>query len=200
MTFGDPYAIDHSRRDIAPGVSPLFAERWSPRAFRNVEIPADILTAIFDAARWSPSCFNDQPWIFVTSTDEASFDRYLGLIVEGNRTWARHASVLGFAIARRHFAHNDTPNDWAAFDTGAAWMAMTLQARQYGLYTHGMGGIHKDAVYNQLDINREKYEVLCGFAIGALDVPDTLPRDLREREVLSQRNPLTNMWNPTDLS
>ncbi|MEO0355876.1 MAG: nitroreductase, partial [Cyanobacteria bacterium P01_A01_bin.3] len=81
-----------------------------------------------------------------------------------------------------------------------AWMAMTLQARQYGLYTHGMGGIHKDAVYNQLDINREKYEVLCGFAIGALDVPDTLPRDLREREVLSQRNPLTNMWNPTDLS
>ena len=200
MTFSDPYEVDRSRRDIAPGVSPLFANRWSPRALHKVDIPADVLTAIFEAARWSPSCFNDQPWIFITSTDEASFDRYLGLIVEGNRSWARNASVLGFAIARRHFAHNDTLNDWSAFDTGAAWMAMTLQARQYGLYTHGMGGIHKDAVYTQLNINREKYEVICGFAIGALDRPETLPRDLRERELLSLRNSLDTMWNPSDLS
>ena len=35
----------------------------------------------------------------------------------------------------------------AAFDCGAAWMAMTMQARKYGLYTHGMAGIDREAVY-----------------------------------------------------
>ena len=198
--FEDPYSPDYQQRDVAKGVDPLFSRRWSPRSLKKIEIPREILTAIFDAARWSPSCYNEQPWIFITSTDESSFNRYLGLLVEGNRAWARNASLLGFAIARRHFARNGNLNDWSNFDTGAAWMAMTLQARQYGLYTHGMGGIHKDAVYNQLNINREKYEVICGFAIGALDRRESLPQELRDREVVSLRNPLSNMWNPVDLS
>ena len=198
--FDDPYTIDYSGRDVAPGVSAQFVQRWSPRSFRKVDIPPDVLTAIFEAARWSPSCFNEQPWIFVTSTDEDSFVRYLGLLVEGNRVWARNASVLGFAISRRHFTRNDNPNDWSAFDTGAAWMALTLQAQQYGLYTHGMGGIRKDAVYEHLKLDRDKYEVICGFAIGALDRPESLPQELRDREVLTQRKPLANMWNPADLS
>lgn len=198
--FEDPYCPDYLRRDVVDGVDPLFAQRWSPRGFRKVEIPPEILTTIFDAARWSPSCFNDQPWIFITSTDESLFNQYLGLLVEGNRAWARNASVLGFAVTRRHFARNGEPNDWSAFDTGAAWMAMTLQARLYGLYTHGMGGIHKDAIYNQLNINRDKYAVICGFAIGALDRPESLPQELRDREILSLRNPLSSMWNPADLS
>ncbi|MYJ52003.1 MAG: hypothetical protein F4093_04955, partial [Gammaproteobacteria bacterium] len=45
-----------------PGVSPLFVERWSPRSFAPTEIDDETLARLFDAARWSPSSFNDQPW------------------------------------------------------------------------------------------------------------------------------------------
>ncbi|WP_275575126.1 nitroreductase family protein [Methylocucumis oryzae] len=43
----------------------LMAKRWSPRAFAADKPVSDTeLLALFEAARWSPSCFNDQPWRF----------------------------------------------------------------------------------------------------------------------------------------
>ncbi len=44
------------------GVLPVILERWSPRAFADRDVdPADLKT-IFEAARWAPSSFNEQPW------------------------------------------------------------------------------------------------------------------------------------------
>jgi len=43
------------------GVLPLILERWSPRAFTDRDVsPAD-LRIIFEAARWAPSSYNEQP-------------------------------------------------------------------------------------------------------------------------------------------
>ena len=72
MNYPKPYAVNFDQRDPAPGVDPLFVERWSPRALRKADIPEADLRTIFDAARWSPSCYNEQPLGFVTSTP-ASF-------------------------------------------------------------------------------------------------------------------------------
>ena len=46
-------------------IEPLFTERWSPRAYDGSSIPQADLDRIFEAARWSPSAFNYQPWRFV---------------------------------------------------------------------------------------------------------------------------------------
>jgi nitroreductase len=193
--FPTDYQPDFSRRNPAPEVDESLWQRWSPRAFRKVAIPAETLTAIIDAARWSPSCFNEQPWLILTAATADDFALYLSLLNEKNQQWAVNASVLGFMVARRHFAHNGKPNRWAAFDTGAAWMALTLQARKFGLYTHGMGGIDTQEIYRQLAINEETHEVICGFAIGLIDTPEKLPtEDLREREFPSERKPLAEMW------
>jgi nitroreductase len=193
--FPTDYQPDFSHRDPAPGVDEFLSHRWSPRSFRQVEIPAETLTAIIDAARWSPSCFNEQPWLIMTSSTPEEFALYLGLLNEKNQQWAVNAAVLGFMVARRHFAHNGKPNRWAAFDTGAAWMSLTLQARRFGLYTHGMGGINLAEIYPQLGIPEAEYEVICGFAIGAIDRPEKLAtEDLREREYPSERRPLPEIW------
>lgn len=195
MKYSDDLPANFSQRDPAAGVDTLFHQRWSPRSFKKVEISEDDLKTIFDAARWAPSCFNGQPWRIYTSTP-ASFDRFLNLLGEGNQVWAKNAGVLGFMVAKLAFDHNGKPNAYAEFDTGAAWMTLTLQARKLGLYTHGMGGILHDQVYEAFNIDREQYKVIAGFAIGVIDTPDKLPEDKQKMEQPSARKSLQDIWHP----
>jgi nitroreductase len=184
---------DFSQRDPAAGVDALFVERWSPRAFVKADIAASTLASIIDAARWSPSCFNDQPWRFYTSNAD-TFGAFLDLLVEGNQAWAANAGVLGFITARKQFAHNGEPNGFASFDAGAAWLAMTLQANKVGLHTHGMGGIHRDAAAEYLGLDTDEEQVLMGFAIGTAADVNQLTDEQRQREVPNGRRPLDEIW------
>ena len=145
------------------------------------------------AARWSPSCFNDQPWRIYTST-EASFDAFLNLLVEGNQAWAKDTSVLGFVVAKLTFDHNDKPNAWAEFDCGAAWMSLSLQARMEGLYSHGMGGFHAEAAAEYLQLDQTNHKVVMAFALGHMAAADTLTEEQIEAEQPNQRKPLDEVW------
>ena len=103
-------------------------------------IPSDNLKKIFDAARWSPSCVNEQPWLFFTaSRDSDSFSDFLACLKESNQLWAKNAGTIGFLVSRRFFKTKDRENQLADFDCGASWMALTIQAR-FRYFTHGMGG------------------------------------------------------------
>lgn len=173
----------------AAGVEPLITSRWSPRAYLPEPIAKDELGLVFEAARLAPSCYNEQPWRFFTSTDN-SYPLFLDLLVEGNQAWAKTAPVLGFIAASRRYQRNGEDNYHAAFDSGAAWMAMSLQARVLGLYTHGMGGIHYDRVYDALGLDRDAYQVICGFAIGRLDPAGD--------EELTGRKPVGEIWRQVE--
>jgi nitroreductase len=128
-------------------VDPLFIDRWSPRAFSPEPIPSETLASLFEAARWAPSCYGEQPWLFLYAARPHDLELFRSLLVDGNRVWADRAPALAFAFARLKFSRNGKPNRWAQFDTGAAWMSLALQARTLGLYTHGMGGIHAERVH-----------------------------------------------------
>jgi nitroreductase len=184
---------DFSQRDPIPGVDPLFHQRWSPRSFVKKGLDAAVLTRIIDAARWSPSCFNAQPWRIYTSNDE-SFAAFLDLLMEGNQVWAKDAEVIGFFVAEITFEHNGKDNPYAEFDCGAAWMSLTLQAQAEGLYTHGMGGIHHDRVAAHLGLDEAKQKVVMGFAIGRIGPREALPAELAEREQPSPRKSLDDIW------
>jgi len=188
--------IDFSLRISESGVDPLFIERWSPRGFQAAyEIDHAVLTRIFDAARWAPSCFNEQPWTFVTSTKE-SFKDFLPLLVESNQVWAQHASIIGFAVGDKHFEKNGKNNQHFQFDAGAAWMSLCLQARKEDLYAHGMGGIKFDAINEFLSIDTEKQQVLMGFVIGKLSDRGHLSVELQQKEKPSARKSLQEIWKP----
>jgi len=182
-----------NNRSPLQGVSPLFYERWSPRAFDSGEIDEATLSRLIDAARWSPSCMNEQPWLIYTSTKN-TFNDYLGLLMETNQVWAKTASVIGFMVGRKQFEKNGKDNPFQAFDCGAAWMAMTLQARHEGLYTHGMGGIKREAIVEYLDLNGDSQAVLMGFTIGRLGDPKQLSEEMRAIEKPSQRKALDQIW------
>jgi len=48
----------------------LIRERWSPRAFADKAVPADVLRSLFEAARWAPSSNNEQPWVFIVAESQ----------------------------------------------------------------------------------------------------------------------------------
>ncbi len=172
-------------------IHPVFLERWSPRAFTGEAMPQDDLLALFEAARWAPSASNRQPWRFVYAhRGTEAFQAILSTLDEGNRRWTPDAAVLAVIISK---THNRTasgelrPAYTHAFDTGAAWCALALQATFSGYHVHAMAGIDRDKAMIAAGVP-EGYRVEAGLAIGKIAPKDTLPDDLKAREVPSQRH------------
>ncbi len=144
------------------GVLPLILERWSPRAFADRDVnPADLKT-IFEAARWAPSSFNEQPWrFFVGHRNSETYKKIFGALVPFNQAWVQTAPVLILSVARTRFSHNDSPNNYAIHDLGAADGFITLQAASMGIATHQMAGFDQAKA-------RDAFEIPESFAIGSV--------------------------------
>jgi nitroreductase len=174
-------------------VSPMFLDRWSPRAFDPTPIPEEDIATLFEAARWAPSCFNEQPWIFLYGTSEEERAVFLEILAEGNRRWAKNAPILAVSFARRTFARNDRPNRHAGHDCGAAWVSLAFQARMLGLYAHGMAGFSQAKAYELLSVPEAEYEAMTAIAIGAFGDLDALPGEIRKNEQPNERKPLAEV-------
>ena len=76
-------------------INPVFVNRWSPRGMTGEEINEDDLMALFEAARWAPSSYNNQPWRFIyAKRNTESWKKLFGLLVEGNKMWAKDSAAL----------------------------------------------------------------------------------------------------------
>ncbi len=188
--FEDKGKLIKNSRQPEHTIDPLFINRWSPRAFDPSPIPENTVKSVFEAARWSMSCFNEQPWLFAYAYERHDLELYLGILNEWNQRWAKSAPALGFILAKNNFDKNGKLNHWAQFDTGAAWMAMTLQARMLGLYTHGIAGFDREGIYDKLGIPKDKYTAIAAFAIGKYGDKDKLEDDFRSIESPNDRKPL----------
>ncbi len=51
-------------------VQELIRNRWSPRAFSEKRVPNEVLRSLFEAARWAPSSYNEQPCAFIVGTKD----------------------------------------------------------------------------------------------------------------------------------
>lgn len=161
----------------------LLRERRSPRAFLPEALEPGVVDALLEAARWAPSCFNEQPWrLVVAEQGTPAFDAFVGALMAGNQGWAKHAGALIAVASCPTFAHNGKPNRWAAYDTGAAVMALSLQAVEEGLVTHQMGGFDADALAAVVALP-EGFELHSVVAVGRQGPAALLPDALAEREV-----------------
>ncbi|WP_201212666.1 nitroreductase family protein [Rhodocyclus purpureus] len=181
-------------RPVDNGVSPLFVERWSPRAFADAPIDDAQLSTLFEAARWAPSAYNAQPWRFIYARrDSAEWATFLGLLVDFNRSWAQHASALVVVVSATQLVPpgqaEAVPNASHSYDTGAAAAYLSLQASLAGWHAHTMGGFDRDQARVALGVP-EGFALESVIAIGKLGERDTLPPVLRERELPSPRKPL----------
>jgi nitroreductase len=163
-------------------VDELFLERWSRRALSDRPLTSQQISTLFEAARWAPSASNLQPWLFVYASRPEDLLTARQLLKEPNQRWASRAPLLVFVFARRRHPETGAPLRTAAFDTGAAWQSLALQAHKLGLSTRAMGGIHHELTYQALGVPAEDFESMAGIAIGYPGERDTLPPDLLEKE------------------
>jgi nitroreductase len=154
--------VDHDIND-------LLRQRHSPYAFDpDREVSAADLTALFEAARWTMSSYNAQPWRYIVGVKARSpdtWEKVHSVLVEGNQAWARNAPVLALGVVENHFEHNGEPNKAAAHDLGAASALLTLEATARGLCVHQMVGIEPQRAREVFAITGS-LEPFTGIAIG----------------------------------
>jgi nitroreductase len=180
-------------RNPTADVDSQFLDRWSPRAFDPSPLAEDQLAALFEAARWAPSCYNEQPWLFLYAVTPEDRARFAEALLSANQVWAPRAPLLFFVLCRRRFGHNNQENRHAPFDAGAAWLALALQARKLGLYAHAMAGFSRQKAYEILAVPQEDYDIMAAVAVGRGGDAQILPDDVAAREQPSQRKPLTEV-------
>ncbi|WP_428647921.1 nitroreductase family protein [Roseibium sp.] len=178
-------------------VQDFFVNRWSPRAFDGSEMPEADLKTILEAARWSPSAFNIQPWRFVYARRaDDGWQTLVDLLNPFNRDWAQNASALVYlftdTIVEGQDGKPDRANGAHSFDAGSAWAHAALQATVLGYHAHAMAGILKDDIHEKLGVP-ERYKPEIAIAIGKQGDAARLPEVLQVRETPSGRKPLTEI-------
>ena len=164
-------------------IQDVIGRRWSPYAFSDRSVSTADLHSLFEAARWTASSYNEQPWSYIVATrdDDEGFNRLLSCLVEGNQLWAKRAPVLALGCASLHLKQTGKPNAAALHDLGAASATLTFEATSRGLYVHQMIGIVPDRARELYRIP-EVVQPLTGLAIGYVLDPGSLPEKLQERD------------------
>ncbi|MEZ4601240.1 MAG: nitroreductase family protein [Syntrophotaleaceae bacterium] len=177
-------------RRVDHPIDSLFADRWSPRAMSGEPIAESDLMVLFEAARWAPSSYNNQPWrILYARRDGEHWPLFLSLLVEPNRAWADKAAALLLFISKTTFDHNGKPARTHSFDTGAAWENLALQATLRGYVAHGMQGFDYDRARTELSVPVD-YHVEAMAAVGLPGPIEWLPEMLRAKESPNDRRPV----------
>lgn len=183
--------VKRARTDHA--IDETIASRWSPYAYDGTAVPRDDLLAVFEAARWAASAFNEQPWRYLVASrdDAAEFERLLSCLVEANQAWAREAGALALGVVSLRYARNDKVNGTAHHDLGLASANLTLEAARRGYQAHQMAGILPDRARELYGIP-DGFEAHTGIALGTPAAPEAAPEKLRGRdEAPRERKPLT---------
>jgi nitroreductase len=165
----------------------IIQERWSPYSFSSNPVEEYKLKAMMEAAGYAPSSNNEQPWVFVFTTQQNRevFHDYLGFMVDSNKVWAKHAYALIISMARTKFSNSGKPNRYAFHDTGMAVANLLLQALVLDVYVHQMGGFSVEKVKEYFKLN-DDIEPVAMMAVGYMGdgvslTPELLKRDEKRR-------------------
>ena len=175
-------------RKFSYEISEDIKQRWSPRAFSSEDVSKTDIMALLEAAHYAPSCYNEQPWRFIIAASKDQLAIMRSLLYEANQLWANKAPIL-IAIVAKDIFSNGKPNCWSAFDAGAAWGYLSLEAHRRGLITHAMGGFSREKSRELLGIPAE-HSIISIVAVGKMGNMSELPQELREKEQPALRRDL----------
>ena len=179
-------------------INQTIANRWSGRAFDAAKpVSKEQILSLCEAARWAPSCFGDEPCRFLVWDKNSNADAWqkaFDCLAPSNQTWVKNAPVLLLVCADTLFGHNQTPNRWAQYDTGAAGENLCLQAADLGLMAHQMGGFNVDAAREAFAIPAQ-FTLMAMVAVGHAGDANLLPDELKTRELAPRkRKPIGDLF------
>jgi nitroreductase len=181
MTLSAIEVNDLKQAPAVEGVLPAVLGRWSARSFADREVSTAELRKVFEAARWTASSYNEQPWRFFLGLrnnplNSLTYKKILSTLTGFNQGWAGAAPVLMLGVASTKFSHNGTANRNALYDLGAAASYLTLQAAALGLTSHQMAGYDQAAARQVLKIP-EGYDLGAVIALGYQGEPSALAQE-----------------------
>lgn len=157
--------IDLKKPKLKADIIDVLKNRFSLRVFSEEKIKKEDLKKMFEAARWSPSCFNIQPWFFYYAKNGTpGFKRISSSLTEGN-SWAKKAPVLIVGCYIDITSHGKNP--YAKYDLGQAVFSLVTQAQSLGYYCHQMAGFDKDKIRQDIGI-KEPVIPLVAIAVGKI--------------------------------
>ncbi len=161
----------------------IIEKRYSPVIFSEKDINDEVLFKLFEAARWAPSSYNDQPWNFIYGRKgkDPVYEPLFETLMEANKKWAQNAPVLALSIANKISPTTRKENPYAFHDVGMAMGNLLLQAASLDVYVHQMGGYSKKKAKEFLNIPKT-HEPVAMMAIGYKGEPGQFPKDLQEKE------------------
>ena len=177
---------DHNNHaNTAVTIEPLLTQRSSPYTFDpNRTVAEQDLRALFEAARWTMSSYNAQPWRYIVGVKSRSpevWQQIYEALVAGNQGWAQHAPVLALGLTNNIFEHNGKENKAAMHDLGAASANLTFEATARGISVHQMIGIEADKAAETFSLAPE-ITPLTALAIGYAGDNPELATELAERD------------------
>ncbi len=172
-------------------INELAKNRWSPRVFSDRPIEEEKIMSLFEASRWSPSSYNEQPWryVYATKDDQEKFKLFISLMIEFNQAWAGKAFLLIVSFAKKNFTFNGKKNYYALHDTGAASLNLVLEVVNQGLVAHQMEGFDKATALTELGFNADEYQAGSMIAVGypaTLADLDKLTLEQKESELAAR--------------
>ena len=153
-----------------PGLLPILRDRRSVRTYDESHVLSDAeLRTLLEAARWSSSAGNSQPWAFLVGRrGDAAHERFLPLLAPSIRRWAPAASALLFTLHQVASGPEDDAlgySDYAQYDLGQAVSMLVVQAGALGLSTHQFAGFDHDGLASACAVPPH-WRVTTGIAVG----------------------------------
>lgn len=172
-------SVPHKPASTDAKLHELIANRWSPRSFNTEHTLTDSeITSLLEAARWSPSSMNAQPWRFlVGKRGDKNFSALVSTLKDTNTQWSPNSSaIILVAVTAENISKIEI------FDAGLAVAALCLQATAMGLHTHQMGGFSKSKVKEVFSLP-DNVEPVVLINVGQISDPTNLSEALKEREL-----------------
>jgi nitroreductase len=140
-------------------------KRMSPIVFDETDFEKDKLQALVEAARWAPSCSNNQSWNYVFVHKKDSTRMALEDALSRGNAWAKRAPYLVAVAADPDQDCNDNNLPFYAYNAGLSVMCLTIEAEHLGLRVHQMAGWDEQKVKQALGYP-SNFRVVVMFALG----------------------------------
>ena len=160
----------------------VIKKRWSPVGFSDKPVEKEKLQSLFEAARWAPSCYNEQPWNFIFGLKgDETYEKIFNLLMDGNKPWNKKVPVLILGFVKKTFSRNETENRHAVYDLGQAVGNINAQATADGLVLHQMAGFDTKKS-GEVFAFTENHEAIVVISVGYQEEENKISESLLERE------------------
>lgn len=183
-----PYEIPNERKSEYL-IDKIFLERWSPRSISYENFSEKDLLTLIEAARWTPSSSNVQPWRFIYAMyGSEEWKKFYDFLDDFNHIWCKTVGALIVVISKKN-SEDGKPYKLHSFSAGSAFMSLALQARMKNLVAHGMAGFDYEKARKVLNIPSE-FSVECMIAVGTQGKIEELHERMQKSEKPNQRKSL----------